>query len=279
MLVDVALPLPLFRTFTYSVPESDAAKARRGMRAVVPFRNRKEIGIIVSEGREQNGIIPKPVDSLPDSEPVVSPSILSLCEWIAEYYVVPLGVALRTALPGALASHVAPEPVRRTRRVAALHRELPSLMHRDRVFARAPQQRASFELIESLGGRVPVEHLTARLNFSASVLKGVVARGVVTIEEEIVARDPFAWRPPPAPATHMPSRAQRDAIDRLGAARPGEVFLLHGVTGSGKTLVYIELLRRVVLERGRGAIVLVPEIALTPQTVDRFRAVFGESIA
>jgi len=178
MLVDVALPLPLFRTFTYSVPESDAAKARRGMRAVVPFRNRKEIGIIVSEGREQNGIIPKLVDSLPDSEPVVSPSILSLCEWIAEYYVVPLGVALRTALPGALASHVAPEPVRRTRRVAALHRELPSLMHRDRVFARAPQQRALFELIESLGGRVPVEHLTARLNFSASVLKGVVARGV-----------------------------------------------------------------------------------------------------
>ena len=279
MLVDVALPLPLFRTFTYSVPESDAAKARRGMRAVVPFRNRKEIGIIVSEGREQNGIIPKPVDSLPDSEPVVSPSILSLCEWIAEYYVVPLGVALRTALPGALASHVAPEPVRRTRRVAALHRELPSLMHRDRVFARAPQQRALFELIESLGGRVPVEHLTARLNFSASVLKGVVARGVVTIEEEIVARDPFAWRPPPPPTAHRPSPAQRNAIDRLTSARPGKVFLLHGVTGSGKTLVYIELLRRVVLERGRGAIVLVPEIALTPQTVDRFRAVFGESIA
>jgi primosomal protein N' (replication factor Y) len=279
MLVDVALPLPLFRTFTYTVPESEAHRARRGMRAVVPFRNRKEIGVIVSEGREQNGVIPKPVDSLPDAEPVIGASLLSLCEWMAEYYVVPLGIAIRTALPGALASHVAPEPVRRTRRVAVLHRELPSLLHRDRIFARAPQQRVLFELIESLGGRVPVEHLTARLNFSSSVLKGVVARGVVTIEEEIVARDPFAWRPPPAPATHMPSRAQSDAIDRLGAARPGEVFLLHGVTGSGKTLVYIELLRRVVLERGRGAIVLVPEIALTPQTVDRFRAVFGDSIA
>src|SRR4029079_13265060 len=99
MLVDVALPLPLFRTFTYSVPESDAAKARRGRRAVAPSRTRKEIGIIVSEGREQNGIIPKPVDSLPDSEPVVSPSILSLCEWMAEDYVGSLCRAPRHAAP------------------------------------------------------------------------------------------------------------------------------------------------------------------------------------
>src|SRR6187551_2713438 len=230
MLVDVALPLPLFRTFTYSVPESDAAKARRGMRAVVPFRNRKEIGIIVSEGREQNGIIPKLVDSLPDSEPVVSPSILSLCEWIAEYYVVPLGVALRTALPGALASHVSPEPVRRTRRVAALHRELPSLMHRDRVFARAPQQRALFELIESLGGRSPVEHLLEQLSFSPSVLKGLVARNLVTVREEIVQRDPFAARPQISTRRHAPTVDQQQAISALAAGAPGEVFLLHGIT-------------------------------------------------
>ncbi len=279
MLVDVALPLPLYRTFTYAVPDTDASRARPGMRAVVPFRNRREIGVIVGEGHEQNGISPKPVAGLPDTDPVIVPSLLSLCAWMAEYYAVPLGVAIRGALPGALASHEAPEPVRRTRRVAVLRRELPSLLHRDRTFARAPQQRALFELIESLGGRVPVEHLTSRLNFSASVLKGVVARGVITVEEEVVARDPFAWRPAPSPVAHRPSPAQREAIDRLTAAQGGEVFLLHGVTGSGKTLVYIELLRRVVLERGRGAIVLVPEIALTPQTVDRFRAVFGESIA
>jgi primosomal protein N' (replication factor Y) len=77
----------------------------------------------------------------------------------------------------------------------------------------------------------------------------------------------------------VPSSAQRAAIDRLARGARGEVFLLHGVTGSGKTLVYIELLRRVVLGEGRTAIVLVPEIALTPQTVDRFRAVFGDKIA
>ena len=279
MLVSVALPLPLFRNFTYEVDDAQAARARPGMRAVVPFRNRREIGVIVDNGQPAPGVTPKPVALLPDSEPVVSHNMLALCAWMAEYYVVPIGVALRCAIPNALSSHVAPEPARRKRRVAMLRRDLPSLIHRERIFARAPQQRALFELIESLGGRVPVEHLLARLSCSPSVLRGLVARGLITIEDEVVARDPFASRLRQPPTPHAPSMAQRTAIDTLAAGRGGDVFLLHGVTGSGKTLVYIELLRRVVLEEGKSAIVLVPEIALTPQTVDRFRAVFGEQIA
>src|SRR4029453_1093456 len=89
----------------------------------------------------------------------------------------------------------------------------------------------------------------------------------------------FSTRPRLVPGEHTPSAPQQRAIDSLTQASPGEVFLLHGVTGSGKTLVYIELLRHVVETRGQTAIVLVPEIALTPQTVDRFRAVFGDRIA
>ena len=279
MLVSVALPLPLFRNFTYEVDDAQAERARPGMRAVVPFRNRREIGVIVDNGQPAPGVTPKPVGLLPDSEPIVSRDMLALCAWMAEYYIVPIGVALRCAIPNALSSHVSPEPTRRKRRVALLRRDLPSLIHRERIFARAPQQRALFELIESLGGHVPVEHLTARLNCSPSVLRGLVARGLIMIEDEVVARDPFATRLRQPPAPHAPSLAQRTAIDTLAAGRGGDVFLLHGVTGSGKTLVYIELLRRVVLEEGKSAIVLVPEIALTPQTVDRFRAVFGDQIA
>src|ERR1700744_6430874 len=104
MLVAVALPLPLFRTFTYQVDDADAARARPGMRAVVPFRNRKEIGVILGVSELPEGITPKRVASLPDSEPVLSEAMLALCRWMAEYYVVPLGVAIRTALPAALGS-------------------------------------------------------------------------------------------------------------------------------------------------------------------------------
>jgi len=279
VLVSVALPLPLFRTFTYDVDDAQADRARPGMRAVVPFRSRREIGIITGAATPAPGVTPKPVAALPDDAPILSAGLLALCAWMAEYYVVPIGIALRCAIPAALSSHVAPDPVRRKRRVAVLRRDLPSLIHRERIFARAPQQRALFELIESLGGRVPVEHLMARLNCSPSVLRGLVARGLVTTEDEVVARDPFARRALQPPAPHAPSPAQRAAIDTLAAGRGGDVFLLHGVTGSGKTLVYIELLRRVVLEERKSAIVLVPEIALTPQTVDRFRAVFGDRIA
>src|SRR4051812_15725002 len=105
MLVSVALPLPLFRNFTYEVPDSQAERARPGMRAVVPFRNRKQIGVIVGGSELPSGVKAKPVHELPDTEPVMSASMLSLCQWISEYYIVPLGIAIRTALPAALSSH------------------------------------------------------------------------------------------------------------------------------------------------------------------------------
>ena len=279
MLIDVALPLPLYQLFTYSVPDDQTERARPGMRAVVPFRTGTELGVIVGPAELREGIKAKPVRQLPDDAPVVDASLLALCRWIAEYYVVPLGVVLRTALPAALAGADTPSPSQKTRRVAVIARELESLMRRDNVFERVPKQRALFELIESLGGRAAVEHLLEKMKFSPSVLKGLVARGLVTIEDEVVARDPFSRRAPGAPTRHTPSSAQRAAIEAMRAGKPGEVFLLHGVTGSGKTLVYIELLRSLVEERNKTAIVLVPEIALTPQTVDRFRAVFGDRIA
>ena len=101
----------------------------------------------------------------------------------------------------------------------------------------------------------------------------------MSLIDEVVERDPFATRASLATDDHPPTPAQRAAIDALLSAPPGTVSLLHGVTGSGKTLVYIELLREIVDRRGQSAIVLVPEIALTPQTVGRFRAVFGDRVA
>src|SRR5262249_45687268 len=115
--------------------------------------------------------------------------------------------------------------------------------------------------------------------FSPAVLRTLVKRELVTLTNETVSRDPFAHRRAPAPTGHEPSAAQRDALTTLADGKAGDVFLLHGITGSGKTLVYLELLKRLVLGDGKTAIVLVPEIALTPQTVDRFRAEFGDAVA
>lgn len=277
--IEVALALPLFRTFSYRVPIGMTGSVVAGSRVVVPFRNRQELGIVIGAAEPREGMKVKDIVSAPDDAPVMDQSMLALCQWIAEYYVVPLGVALRTALPAALTGATVPVPVRKTRRVAEIVVELTSLLQRDEIFARAPQQRALYELIEAMGGRAAVELLNEKLAFSASVLKGLVSRQLVALDYETVERDPFLTRARRTPDSHTPTGPQRVAIDRLAIAAPGHVALLHGITGSGKTLVYLELLRRVVIDEGKTAIVLVPEIALTPQTVDRFRAVFGDRIA
>ena len=278
--VEVALPLPLFQTFTYAVEEGLANPVAIGSRVVVPLRNGKEIGVVV--GLPDVSPLkrkPKAVLESPDAEPAIGASLLELCRWMADYYIVPLGVTLRTVLPAALTGAEDPHPGRKTQRVVRLGVDIPSLLQRDKVFARARQQRSVFELVESLGGRTTVEQLTSQGEFSPSVLKSLEKRGYVIIENEEIERDPFSTRGGISATRLQPTPAQQTAVDAMAGADKGEVFLLHGITGSGKTLVYNELLRKIVDERGQTAIVLVPEIALTPQTVDRFRAAFGDRIA
>ena len=278
--VDVALPLPLFQTFNYALEDGLENPVVVGSRVVVPLRSGKEIGICV--GVSDVSPLkrkPKAVLESPDAEPAVGSSLLELCKWMADYYIVPLGVVLRAVLPAALTGAEDPRPSRKTRRVVKLGTDIPSLLERDKAFARSKQQRTVFELIESLGGKTSVENLSAQLDFSPSVLKSLEKRGLIVIEEEEVERDPFSARGGISATRLEPTPAQQHAIDTMANAQKGDVFLLHGITGSGKTLVYIELLRRIVDERGQTAIVLVPEIALTPQTVDRFRAAFGNNIA
>jgi len=279
-LVEVALPVPLFQTFVYSLDGEYEHEARIGSRVLVPFRKRQEIGIVVATDAEPpaRGHV-KAVSALPDAQPALDDSLLSLSRWISDYYVVPLGLVLRSVLPAVLTGAAQPQPTLKTQRVVRIRDDIPTLLQREKAFARAPQQRALFELIESLNGSTSVEHLLEQLKFSPSVLRALEKRALVTIDRERVERDPFAARVGRVEPRHIPTDEQIAAIERMKNARPGEVFLLHGVTGSGKTLVYIELLREIVERRGKTAIVLVPEIALTPQTVDRFRAVFGDDVA
>ena len=276
-LIEVALPLPVFQTFTYAIEGEPPNPVVAGSRVLVPVRTRRAIGICL--GPATQGVArTRAVLDVPDAEPVLSPALLTLCRWIADYYVVPLGLVLRAVLPAALTGAGVPRPAVKSRRVAQIARALPSLQERDAVFGRAGRQRSLYETIESMGGEVELAHLTTQLGFSTGVIHALAAKDLITVRTEEVRRDPFASRSRQAEPVHVPSPAQREAIATLTSAAGGDVFLLHGITGSGKTLVYLELLREIVVRREQSAIVLVPEIALTPQTVDRFRAVFGELV-
>jgi primosomal protein N' (replication factor Y) len=153
---------------------------------------------------------------------------------------------------------------------------MDSLLERERRFKRAPKRRAVYETVEALGGSAPVSHLVGQLRLSRNALDGLVRQGLARIEHVPEIRDPFAGlSTPPPPSLTEDQRAVLRGIAGTPLSQP---VLLHGVTGSGKTLVYLEVLRGVVAS-GRGAILLVPEIALTPQTVARVRGVFGDRVA
>ena len=340
--VDVALPLPIHRTFTYGC---DSEPPPPGTRVRVPFQRGERIGWVVGPGSEEPIKGLKRVLSVLDDEPSVTADILRLCRWMAEYYAAPLGIALRSALPavlvdastdyvtlardpgaglrprerrvvdalahreglqrvstvrdalgmgsiwpeiralearGAITHTTVPpqEPAVKTRRVIRIVRWLETLRERDEAFGRAGRQREAYELLEASGGSVDLAHLTDVEGFSRTVVKSLEEKGLVGASDEEEMRDPFAESPSTPPPDLVPTPDQRAAIGRLLAAldTPSTPFLLQGVTGSGKTLVYIELIRE-ALARGRTAIVLVPEIALTPQASFRFRAQFGDQVA
>jgi primosomal protein N' (replication factor Y) (superfamily II helicase) len=274
---EVVLPLPVSRPYTYRIPAGLAARVVPGARVLVPVRRRQAIGVVVTVGEVDGARDLKSIVAAPDAEPALSPEQLRLARWIAGYYGAPLGLALRALLPGSLWQPERPEgPRDAAERVLVLTERLPSLLERERVFKRSPKRRLAFEAVEALGGSASVRHLTTQLKVSATVLDGLVQQSLARIDRVVQSRDPFAGLSTPPPPTL--SADQRRVLAEIAATPEDVPVVIHGVTGSGKTLVYLELVRLLV-EQGRGAILLVPEIALTPQTVARVRGVFGDQVA
>jgi primosomal protein N' (replication factor Y) len=237
----------------------------------VPFGRGREIGIVHSIADAPPGRQVKDVVEVLDEAPVLSPALLHLCRWTSDYYAAPPGLVYRAALP----------PAELKRQVLELVGEAPTLLEREAAFGRAHKQRQAFETLEAIGGSTSVAHLESHYGYSRAVLGGLVDRGLARITLESVTRDPFAGT---GDDVELPSHlnpqqaAVLESLIGLSEEPAPGVALLKGVTGSGKTVVYLRLIAS-VLERGRSAIVLVPEIALTPQTVQRFRAAFGDEVA
>jgi primosomal protein N' (replication factor Y) (superfamily II helicase) len=164
-----------------------------------------------------------------------------------------------------------------TERMLAIQGEPPTLIERGELFKRRGRRRELYEALESLGGSALVRHVVDQLGFGEAVIRGLVEQGLARITHAERVRDPFGDSPGTPPPRTL-TAAQTDALAEIESLGPGQGAVLFGVTGSGKTLVYIEAVQR-VLARGRGAIVLVPEIGLTPQTVSRLRGAFGDQVA
>jgi primosomal protein N' (replication factor Y) len=278
----VALPKPVFQTFSYSVPLHLRERAAPGVRVRVPFGRRREIGILTSIVETPPDRPVKDVLEVLDDGPVLSPALLLLCRWTSRYYAAPPGLVYRAALPPGMLGEAQPSGTAELKRqVIVLNAEAPTLLEREAVFGRARRQREAFETLEAIGGSGTVAHLEKHYGYSRSVLGGLVDRGLARITLEAVARDPFAGTGEDVELPQHLNSKQNEVlaglIGRSDQPDPG-VALLRGVTGSGKTVVYLRLIAN-VLKRGRTAIVLVPEIALTPQTVQRFRAAFGDDVA
>jgi len=278
---EVILPLPVPRAYTYLIPVELEARVAPGARVVVPVQRRQVVGVVsavdVDPPLPPSAGTARPILAAPDDQPALLPSLLALGRWMGRYYGAPPGLALRALLPGALWSVRRPAgPAPAGDRVVTLVARLPSLLERERAFRRSPKRRVAYEALEGLGGSAPVPHLVNRLGLSRAALDGLVRQGLAAYADVARPRDPFSdvSSPPPPELT----ADQRRVVEGILAAPVETPLLIQGVTGSGKTLVYLEVLRHVV-RSGRGAILLVPEIALTPQTVARVRGVFGDQVA
>ncbi len=262
----VALPLPLPRVFDYLPADSmhmDDGNAWIGCRVQVPFGNRTLVGVIVGTGPAEGGGELRAIETCLDSEPLFHGELLQSLQWLARYTHAPLGEVLATALPAALRRG---EPLPDThawawRLTQAGATALPSM--------RAGKPQA---LAEHLRVR-PVDEDLLDVQAGAgwrSAARSLDKRGLA--ERVAVPASSLAPTPQVGPT---PNDEQQAAIDRIIDAAAGFApFLLDGVTGSGKTEVYLQAIAD-CLARGRQALVLVPEIGLTPQVLTRFRARLG----
>ena len=256
----VALPVPLPRLFDYLPPaDVEAASILVGQRLRVPFGHRELVGLVAGHGVGATGVELREALGLPDLAPLLSGELLASLRWLAHYLHAPLGEVLATALPAALRRG---EPVPDTTRHGwqlgeAGHTALPSMRAgKPRALAtllQAPRAEAWLDA-EAPGWRATLRQLRDR---------GLVDSCVVVAGAQEPAR--------PAPAFNPEQRLAADAIRAATAFAP---ILLDGVTGSGKTEVYLDAIAD-CLARGRQALVLVPEIGLTPQALARFRARLG----
>ncbi|MGQ9575353.1 MAG: replication restart helicase PriA [Thermoguttaceae bacterium] len=258
--------------FDYAVPEALVEQIEPGRRVRVPLgrANRRAVGYCVRLQRKPVGARPlKPVDSLLDRHRLLGPSMLRLTQWIAQYYLCPWGQVLEAVVPGGVRSQAG------TRRATLVG--IPAEVRQRLGELDLPHaQSRVMKVLAAASAPVPIRQLVRAAGCSQGPIDALRRRGLVWVSVGRVEPPPRPDRPAPRQVPPCLNPDQQRALDVICAALDSgrhQTILIHGVTGSGKTEVYIRAIERVA-QFGRQAIVLVPEISLTPQTVERFRSRF-----
>ena len=289
MFVDVILPVPLDGFFTYSVPSSANEQVEVGKRVLVPFgRNKTYVGIIASMHHQQpEGYQTKDILQVLDSTPMLLGNQLRLWQWIADYYMSPIGEVFKAALPSGLKAEDGYKPKTETYiRLAPQFRSEQALHIALDMLRRAPKQQAALIDYMALSGieeygatatTILTRDELLNQGHSLQTVAALVQRGLLETYEQEVGRlnhggEPHLDRIQPL------SPIQQDAYNQIHFSfLKKNVTLLHGVTSSGKTEIYIHLIRQ-ALEQKRQVLYLLPEIALTIQIMDRLQRVFGNRL-
>jgi primosomal protein N' (replication factor Y) (superfamily II helicase) len=264
------------RELDYEVPETLAERVQVGWRVRVPFRDRSELATVVALLEETSATGVRPIDALVGDAPALNAKLLDLARWMAAYYCCSIETVMRSLLP---------QVIRRGE--VGWKKQL--FVHRGREIApdefeklrrRAPRQA---ELLDSLGkltAPMPAADFLRQTSLDNTTLRALEKRGLVQLREEAVQRDPHSDEQFLATTNLTLNAEQAVALaaveEALRAPESVQPLLLHGVTGSGKTEIYLQAIRS-TLDAGKTAIVLVPEISLTPQTVERFKSRFAEA--
>ena len=291
--VDVLLPVPLDGLFTYSVPPEMEVSAERGRRVLVPFgRNKTHVGIIMKVHADKPRFAVKPVKLVLDDAPIVTDLQLELWRWLSDYYMCAPGDVLSAAMPGGLKSADSYRP--KTETCLALAKEYASerAMHVALdMLGRAEMQRKAFacflamsrwDTIEGTATRQQIVEVTRdellnTAHCTVATLKNLIDRRLLVPYERDVGRLNHGGEPHLDNIKQL-NPAQQEAYNQIVFSfLKKNVVLLHGVTSSGKTEIYIHLIRQ-ALERRQQVLYLLPEIALTVQIRQRLQRVFGDRL-
>lgn len=272
--VRVIIDRSIRRELDYSVPETIADKVVVGSRVRVPFRDKSLLATVVATLEESSAAGIKPILALLGEKPVLSPGLIELARWMANYYCCPIEAVMRSLLPQVIRK----AEVGWKKQLFVSPLRGPSAEEIEKLRKRAPRQAELLEAIAQRPGPVPAAELLRQTALDNSTLRALVRRGWIELREQAVARDPHGTEQFIPDAELTLNEEQTAALRLIETALENPEshppILLHGVTGSGKTEVYLQAIR-VTLARGRTAIVLVPEISLTPQTVERFKNRFA----